>query len=144
LPSFRHFTEINLSGTQQNKLYRVPLSANKHTWHKPPLSRAKHSAYTDTRQKNIRRVSSSRRKATLDIGLSAAIYSWRPLIISSVRCWHSTNYIFCRVPHVRHSANYFLFMFIFPPIFCGIGIVVCSYSIHTTCSMLTQSSKCLL
>jgi hypothetical protein len=61
LSSARWFAECNLSGTRQNNICRVSLSAYNDTRYTHPLPSAKHSAYTDARQRRLCRVSNSRR-----------------------------------------------------------------------------------
>jgi hypothetical protein len=62
----------NLEHSVKNTLSSVVLSEQRHSI-RPYLSSAKRSAYKDVQQRRIYRVSSSRRNATLDKGMSCIV-----------------------------------------------------------------------
>ena len=153
LPSATRFAECNISGTRQNSLCRVPLSAKNDTRHRYLLPSAKHSAHNDPRQRNLCRVSNSRRNEAHGKEPSAAVNRWQSLSMPSVQRRHSTNLPLCRVFPVEHSANlyfaeclfwhsakYIFIFFFFPPNFLWCVPTVC----RPTYSILAQLSKCLL
>jgi hypothetical protein len=88
----------NWNGAAPFYTCRVPLSANYDTRQRQPLPSAKHSSYNNARQRLFSRAWSSRRNKMLSKEPSAdGVYSWWPLTMLSVRRWHSTNKLLCRV-----------------------------------------------